>query len=164
MWVRDKSIPKCEVYVRRVDPSALAFSLSSHRYSYKVFYFALALSLKNPPPPPSNTTPTEQKVILVPVTLVRRCRHHIYILISYSLHFSVSRPHLPNFRIKFAFHFVLVDLSHCFTVPYPVRSASYIHTRENSKKGLFVHTPLSTTLSISHFHKSKSFSFRFLQY
>ena len=46
-----------------------------------------------------------------------------------------------------------------FHTPCKVRKLSS-HQR-NSKKGSFVHTPLSTTLSISHFHQSKSFSFRF---
>jgi hypothetical protein len=41
-------------------------------------------------------------------------------------------------------------LSHCFncSIPHP-RFGSYRHTRETLKKGSFVHTPLSTTLSLS---------------
>ena len=57
-------------------------------------------------------------------------------------------------------YFVLVVVSHCFTVPYPARKITS-HQR-NSKKGLFVYTSLSTTLSLTHTHKSKFFSFRFL--
>jgi hypothetical protein len=55
-----------------------------------------------------------------------------------------------------------ITLFQLFHTPCKVRKLSS-HQR-NSNKGSFVQTPLSTTLSISHFHKSKSFSFRFLQY
>jgi hypothetical protein len=41
------SPPRNTVYARRVELSALAFSLSSHRHSYKVFYLALDLSFHN---------------------------------------------------------------------------------------------------------------------
>jgi hypothetical protein len=64
-----------------------------------------------------------------------------------------------NFRFVFG---GLITLFQLFHTPCKVRKLSS-HQR-NSKKGSFVHTPLSTTLSIYHFHKSKSFSFRFLQY
>ena len=44
---------------------------------------------------------------------------------------SVGPPRLSETSIS---HFVLVGLSHCFTVPYPGKFASYHHTRENSTK------------------------------
>ena len=47
---RCSSPPHNPVYTRRVDPSGLVFSLSSHRYSYiHVFYLALTLSIHNKP-------------------------------------------------------------------------------------------------------------------
>jgi hypothetical protein len=72
--LRCSSPPNNPVYVRRVDPSALVFSLSSHRHSYIVLLFSyhfmihnkqfffldphpleyrnLKTPLKNTPPPP----------------------------------------------------------------------------------------------------------------
>ncbi len=71
--------------------------------------------------------------------------------------------HRHSLRTKLSFCFGgLITLFQLFHTPCKVRKLSS-HQR-NSKKGSFVHTPLSTTLSISHFHKSKSFTFRFLQY
>ncbi len=55
-------------------------------------------------------------------------------------------------------HFVWVDLSHCFTVPYPCKTRKITSHQRNSKKGLFVHTSLSTTLSLSLSLKFEFFS------
>ena len=41
-------------------------------------------------------------------------------------------------------HFVLVGLSHCFTVPYPCKVHKITSHQRNSKKVLFVHTSLTT--------------------
>jgi len=48
----------------------------------------------------------------------------------------------------------LITLFQLFHTPCKVRKLSSHQT--NSTKGSFVHTPLSTTLSLSHFHQSKS--------
>ena len=50
-------------------------------------------------------------------------------------------------------HFVLVGLLRCFSVPYPFKARKITSHQRNSKKGLFVHTSLSTTL-----HNSPSLS------
>jgi hypothetical protein len=72
-------------------------------------------------------------------------------------------------------HFVLVGLSHCFTVPYPCKVRKITSHQRNSKEGLFVYTSLSTclctllfpqlctTLLHSLSHKTGVFSFCFLR-
>ncbi len=63
--------------------------------------------------------------------------------------------YLNWWSLLFFFHFIrnfrffLVGLSHCFTVPYPCKVRKLPSHQRSSKKGLFVHTPLSTTLSVS---------------
>jgi hypothetical protein len=87
---------------------------------------------------------------------------------SFSFSFSIEKAQAGiagscyNFSLWTKLSFCLGGLMTLFQLlltPCKVRKLSS-HQR-NSKKGSFVHTSLSTALSLSQTHQSKSFSFRF---
>ncbi len=74
-----------------------------------------------------------------------------------TIHLRLNGQFNTSLWTKLSFCFGgLITLFQLFHTPCKVRKLS--SDQRNPKKGSFVHIPLPTTLSISHFHQSKSFN------